>query len=249
MSRIDDEGILLHLESYGDRSSKVTILCENNGLVQTFLKKNRGKLTRPQIYDILHVSFDCIDSYYLSYRNLEVEILESCWKNIFGNALLLNIFSSIAAIVSLALKERGSTGILYRLFKNLLFLTDSDCEDVIYYYIDFLLNVLDFFGIRIDTGRCSVSGSTHDVCYLSPKTGNCVSAPVGEKYKHRLFLLPRSFSHYSNDSKDILSALNILHYFLFKIFTENNIAAKFSALETLRETIVVEIHRRYQRRD
>ncbi|MDR2077846.1 MAG: DNA repair protein RecO [Rickettsiales bacterium] len=245
MPRVHDYGILLHSERHSDRLMGVMIFCENSGLIQTFLKKDR-KMTQPQIYDILHISFDYGGSY--SYRNLAVEILGDHWKNIFCSALLTNIFNYITAILNLTLKEKGRIGNLYRLYRNMLSLVDFNCSDIIYYHIDFLLNTLDFLGIRIDTTRCAVSGSTLDIYYISPRTGNCVSATVGEKYKHHLFTIPKSFCRYCENVADILSALDILHHFLFKIVAENNNIAEFSTVEMFREIIKDEICRDYQRR-
>jgi DNA repair protein RecO (recombination protein O) len=222
----------------------VIILCENSGLIQTFLKKDK-KIVQPQIYDFLNVRFDYRGSY--SYRNLEVEVLESYWKNIFSDELLINIFNSMASVLNLTLRERGDVGILYRLYKNLLFLTDFGCDSIVYYYIDFLLNVLKLFGINIDTSRCSVSGSTNGICYISPKTGNCVTAAVGEKYRHSLFLVPRSFQYYSEDVSDIIDAIDILHYFLLKIFVENGIVAEFGIVEMFKKTIGDNLRRKYQK--
>ena len=37
------------------------------------------------------------------------------------------------------------------------------------------------YGLNLD--NCAVSGTTQDICFISPKTGNAVSFKVGKKYR------------------------------------------------------------------
>jgi DNA repair protein RecO (recombination protein O) len=125
----------------------------------------------------------------------------------------------------------------------MLFLTEFSHVNPLPYYIDFLLNVLDFSGIRLSMDYCCAEGAGGDSYYISPRTGNCVSREVGEKYKQRLFLIPKSFKSYSEDIEDISSAIDIAHYFLRRTFAENCTAQKNRMIDIFREILLQEIKR------
>ncbi|GHU27525.1 hypothetical protein FACS1894152_4270 [Bacilli bacterium] len=240
MSIINDDGILLSIAKYNDKCSRIIIFSENNGILQTFLKKNK-KSIQCQVYDFLNFQCDYMGSY--SYRSLEVCIVESYMKNIYNNRLLISIFNSSVAIVNSILKERGDLKNLYRIFKNMLFLTNYNCKNPLPYYMDFLSNVVGFLGININVNKCYVSGVDTDICYISPKTGNCVSRAIGEKYRQNLFEIPKSFHEYSEDKQDITNSINMLHYFLCKIFVENDRTKEITTIETFRKILMEEIRK------
>jgi DNA repair protein RecO (recombination protein O) len=156
------------------------------------------------------------------------------------------MFNYAVAIINSILKERGELGHLYRIFLNLLNMTgDSNYKNLLPFFVDFLLNVMGFFGININVNKCFVSGTSVDICYISPKTGNCVSGEVGKKYERNLFKIPKSLYQYSEDGRDILETIDILHHFLHKIFLEQNIVHGFGIIETFKKILTEEIRKAY----
>ena len=44
------------------------------------------------------------------------------------------------------------------------------------------------YGLNLDT--CAVSGSSENIYFISPKSGNSVSFNIGKKYEKKLFKIP-----------------------------------------------------------
>ena len=69
----------------------------------------------------------------------------------------------------------------------------------------------------MDLKQCAVTGNTHDLCYVSPKTGKAVSKHGAGKFAPKLLKLPFFLGGTeikgSNIYEEILTGLNITTYF------------------------------------
>ncbi len=54
----------------------------------------------------------------------------------------------------------------------------------------FELQLLAELGFGLDLSACAATGSTHDLVYVSPKSGRAVSRAAGEPWRERLLALP-----------------------------------------------------------
>lgn len=218
MTKIADEGIIIYLNKYNDRCYKIVIFSRNNGVIQTFLRKDRKN--KYLVYDL--VNFECDNIGQFSYRNLELKHIESYWNNVYSSKLFLAIANSVTFIVVTLLLERGDCSSIYNIFtKNICgFKEDRNRDDILMNYINFLKSVVIFFGFALDMNSCFVSGRS-SVYYISPKTGNCVSKEVGEKYRDKLFIIPECFNGNYTGTDDYKSGLHILFHFLRRIFVDN----------------------------
>jgi len=83
--------------------------------------------------------------------------------------------------------------------------------------VRFELALLGELGFGLDLLECAATGATHDLIYVSPKSGRAVSAGAGEPYKDRLFALP-AFLKQSDaafpDALAIAQGLALTGYFL-----------------------------------
>lgn len=235
MIKIADEGIIIYLNKYNDRCYKIIIFSKNNGVVQTFLRKDRKN--KYLIYDL--VSFECDNIGQFSYRNLELKHMESCWNNIYSSKLFLAIANSMTFMVVTLFLERGDCSNIYNIFtKNIYELEgNKDRDDILMNYINFLKSTVVFFGFALDMNSCFVSGDS-SVYYISPKTGNCVSKETGEKYKNKLFIIPRCFNGNYAGIDDYKSGLYILFHFLKKIFVDNGKKEETKYLKELGSNII-----------
>jgi DNA repair protein RecO (recombination protein O) len=77
----------------------------------------------------------------------------------------------------------------------------------------FLLTVL---GFGCDLSQCAATGDTHDLAYISPKTGRAVSRLAGAPYHHRLMALPAFWLQEDTEvsQEDLCQALRITGHFL-----------------------------------
>jgi DNA repair protein RecO (recombination protein O) len=86
-------------------------------------------------------------------------------------------------------------------------------------YVRWEMGVLDALGFGLDLARCASTGQTHDLCYVSPKSGRAVSAEAGAPYRDRLFELPLFLIEPRGatiEEKEIRAGLRLTGYFLLE---------------------------------
>lgn len=100
-------------------------------------------------------------------------------------------------------------------------------------YCFFEVSLLGAINFSLDLSRCTVTGATEELEYISPRTGRAVSSLGAQGYEEKLLLLPRFLRHqyknnYDSEPKgiEILKALNIGLYFIKKFITSQNIDIK-----------------------
>ncbi|HEY4202157.1 MAG TPA: DNA repair protein RecO [Devosiaceae bacterium] len=79
----------------------------------------------------------------------------------------------------------------------------------------FELTLLDELGFGLDLTSCAVTGVTHDLTHVSPKSGRAVSREAAEPYRDRLLRLPPFLKNGDGAEKaDIAAALALTGHFL-----------------------------------
>jgi DNA repair protein RecO (recombination protein O) len=108
---------------------------------------------------------------------------------LFDDPLALAGLSAAAAIAAGALPEREPHPGAYLAFEALrqTFLHPDIWPAV---YVRFEAGLLQELGFELDFSKCTVTGATDDLIYVSPRTGRAVSREAGEPYKDRLLTLP-----------------------------------------------------------
>ena len=83
-------------------------------------------------------------------------------------------------------------------------------------YILWEFSFLKFIGYGLNFEKCSVTGSTEDIFFVSPKTGNSVCYSIGKKYEKKLFKISSFIKDKSKEvsTEDYIMALNISSFFL-----------------------------------
>lgn len=218
MTKISDNGIIIYISKYNEKCYKVIIFSKNNGIIQTFLKKD--KKNTYIIYD--EIEFECDSIGQFNYRNLELKNIKSHWEYIYKNKFFLSMMNLNSFTLFTLLLEKG---VCYKIYDNFYkILTElyhkNNMDIILLNCINFLKEIVIFFGFNLDTGVCSVS-NVNETYYISPKTGNCVSKKVGDKYSDKLFIIPKCFLDDYCGISDLKNGINILKYFLKKIFIEN----------------------------
>jgi DNA repair protein RecO (recombination protein O) len=102
--------------------------------------------------------------------------------------------------------------------------------------------ILAELGYGLDLSRCAATSQTHDLAYVSPKTGRAVSAAAGEPYKDRLLKLPGFLIGQSRSNRpaevEVREGFALTDYFLRQhVFEPRGITppeerARFVALAT-----------------
>lgn len=84
-------------------------------------------------------------------------------------------------------------------------------------FVRWELGVLEALGFGLDLSRCAATGTTEDLCFVSPKSGRAVCAAAGAPWRARLLELPdflREFRNASATRAEIAAGLHLTGYFL-----------------------------------
>jgi DNA repair protein RecO (recombination protein O) len=83
-------------------------------------------------------------------------------------------------------------------------------------YVRWELALLADLGFGLDLASCAATGVTHDLAYVSPRSGRAVSAEAGAAYADRLLTLPLFLLSPESPATpaDVLSGLDLTGYFL-----------------------------------
>ncbi len=240
MPKINDEGFLIYIKKYNEKSLIVKIISKNNGIISGFLKKSFNKQDKyiNQIGNFVNFEYNykTVDKK----GTIQLENIKSYIGVIINNNFNLAIFNSIVAILIASISENDNIEEIYKICEKIFFAFIYNDKNLILHYIDFLFKIVAYLGINIDISKCVVSGNS-EVYYMSPKTGNCVSKEVGEKYKKNLFIIPKCFFEDCFDKVEIVNSINILHYFVEKIFKDNEIYFKYKNINFLKKIVIKNI--------
>jgi DNA repair protein RecO (recombination protein O) len=110
-------------------------------------------------------------------------------SSLFDDALALAGLSAAVAVAAGALPEREPHPGAYLAFEALVqALTHTDIWPAV--FVRFEAGLLQDLGFGLDLSKCTVTGATDDLVYVSPRTGRAVSRGAGEAYKDKLLTLP-----------------------------------------------------------
>lgn len=209
-----DEGIILHTQSLGERKQIISLFTSAHGRcagVFSPTKKSKGWV---QCGGKVEARWWARLESHLGYWNLE--FLGS------NMAYLLDAPGPLAALVSaatlchIALPERQSYPYLYEQFQQ--FIQALTSPYWMTSYVFFELTLLKEMGYGLDLQACAVTGTFTDLVAVSPRTGRAVCQDVAKLYEGRLLPLP-SFIYEGNkemrqNNKEILDGLRLSGYFL-----------------------------------
>ena len=219
--QIDDEGIIIKKTKYRESSLLISFFSLNHGinsgLVKGVLKKDFGTY---EIGNKVYIK----SSFRLDEQlwNCKFELIKNNSVNYFDNKNKLNTLLTICSIIDLSLPKNNPQIKIYNktidLIENLL------SKDWAVKYIFWELFLLSELGYGLDLEKCVVSGKKENLIYISPKTGKAVSKKEGEKYKNKLFNLPKFLINKNvkptNDS--LKQAISLTGFFIDKFLKKNN---------------------------
>ena len=84
-------------------------------------------------------------------------------------------------------------------------------------FVRWELGLLEALGFGLDLSRCAATGSSENLCYVSPKSGRAVSGEAGAPYRERLLVLPGFLLGSQNAEptpEEIIAGLKLTGYFL-----------------------------------
>ncbi|MDR1334484.1 MAG: DNA repair protein RecO [Holosporaceae bacterium] len=208
-----EDSIILSSRLFTENSRIVTVFNASIGKTSGLVKNFKTPI---QLGDISNVfwrgrSIDQLGTF-------KLENIFSPFTHIFNKMPRILALESACFLCCRGLSERAPHPKLYDALKALLLSISR--ENWLMNYAFFEINFLSEVGVGLDLSKCALTNKTEDLFYVSPRTGCAATRDAGEKYKDRLFILPK-FLVTKNDNPsndDIFRALAITEHFLKMYF-------------------------------
>ncbi|HXE29677.1 MAG TPA: DNA repair protein RecO [Stellaceae bacterium] len=184
-----EEGIVLAARAHGERALVVQLLTREHGRHAGLLRGGQAPKTRAhwQIGNRLLVTWRARLAEHLGF--LTGEVVEAHAANLLDDPLRLGALASAAALAASALPEREPHPRAYRGLLHLLEALGTDDRWAIA-YVEWEIALLEELGFGLDLSSCAATGATEDLVYVSPRSGQAVSAAAGAPYREKLLSLP-----------------------------------------------------------
>ena len=160
--------------------------------------------------------------------SFKVELVRARTVHAMSDRILAAGLTSVSTILSRVLPERQAYDNFYRTTEDLLDLLN---QPVIWpmAYLRWELELLTVLGYGLDLSKCAVSGSTENLCYVSPRTGRAISEQAAGEWVPKLLHLPSIILEGSGNSDSIIDGLKLTGYFLTKkVFNELSVRSPVS---------------------
>lgn len=184
-----DDAVVLASRRHGETSAIVTVLARAGGKHAGLVRGAFGTRARGvwEIGNVLQATWRARLPEHLGTMTAEVERASAAALLDDSRALLA--LASACALVDATLAEREPHVRLYGSLTTLLARLGAPGWPAD--YVRFEIALLAELGFGLDLSACAATGATHDLAYVSPKSGRAVSAEAGAAYRDRLHALPR----------------------------------------------------------
>ena len=213
-----DQGIIISKIPLKERSYIVTIFTENHGIysgvLNQYTKKTGDNLAEGNLVDFVWNA-----RLHEHIGSVKAELIKAYNSHFLMNKTKLYAFNSITSLLKLAFCERAPHN---NLFPALLAFMES-LKQVFSFaeYIKLEIEILAEAGYKLQLDRCAANGLTHDLHYVSPKSGCAVSKGAGDPYSDKLLILPKFLLGEAMDKSSINNALRLTSYFLNRYILED----------------------------
>jgi len=213
-----DEGLVIGVRKHGETSTIVEAMTPLHGRHLGLVRGGRSLRMRPVLQPGNSVSLvwrarleEQLGTYAIEPVTLRAAILMESALGIYGVQLLASHLRLLA--------EREPHPSLYR---AALVLCDNfkDPDIAGSLMVRFELVLLEEIGFGLDLTQCAGGGGTHDLAYVSPKTGKAVGKQAGKAYEDKLLALPQFLNQHSKawgtipSADDIKAGFALSGYFL-----------------------------------
>jgi DNA repair protein RecO (recombination protein O) len=185
----DAPAIILDVRPYGEGDAIAAVMTQDHGLHRGLARggASRGKAGTWQAGNMaqLHWMARLSDSL----GSFTGELIHAGAAHAMHEPLPLAMLTAVCAVAEGALPEREPQPRIFDGLLNLiprLPLGESTLTDLIHWE----LTVLTDLGYGLDLTACAVTGATHDLAYVSPRTGRAVTPQGAGDFAPRLLPLP-----------------------------------------------------------
>ena len=183
-----DEGIVLGVRRHGEANAIVELLTRTHGRHLGMVRGGGGSRMRPTLQPGNTVSavWRARLDEHLGYYQIDGVRLRAA--TMLASSYAVYGVTHLASLARL-LPERDPHEDLYEMLEGILDDFD-DAGHAAIHTVRFELAMLTELGFGLDLANCAATGTTDDLVYVSPKSGNAVSRQAGEPWRDKLLRLP-----------------------------------------------------------
>jgi DNA repair protein RecO (recombination protein O) len=184
-----DTGFVLAARRYGESALIVELLTREHGRHAGLVRGGQSPKVRAVLQPGNEVAAVWRGRLAEHLGTIGCELVRAHAGRVLDDADRLAGLTAAAAMIAAALPEREPHPDIFISFARLLEALDSG-PDWLEHYVGWELELLSALGFGLDLSRCTVTGATTDLAYVSPRTGRAVSRAVGAPYHDKLLGLP-----------------------------------------------------------
>jgi DNA repair protein RecO (recombination protein O) len=212
-----DEAIVLGMRHHGEHAAILDALTRSHGRHLGLIRGATSKRLKGALEpgNLLTVHWrGRLDQHLGTYT---VELARARAAQFFADGLKLSVLAAACAIAAATLPEREKHARAFDALSHLLdTLGEEDALRGVADYVRFEAVLLEDLGFGLDLESCAVTGTRHDLTYVSPKSGRAVSTGSAAPYRDRLFALPAFLLDHTAhpEPKDLANGLTLTGFFL-----------------------------------
>ncbi|WP_338332608.1 DNA repair protein RecO [Acetobacter sp. LMG 32666] len=186
--------LVVFVAPQGESSARVHMLTEQDGLVRALAYGGASRAGRALWQPGNVVKARLMQRGEGAPTRVSGELLYGCAARILSMPLALAMMQSACVLADATLPEGEPCpaffGATLKLLSFIGYSPDIAEQTGLPNYIEWELALLDVLGFGLDLSHCAATGQTHDLAYVSPRTGRAVSVEGAGAWKDRLLPLP-----------------------------------------------------------
>ena len=183
-----DEGLILGVRKHGETSSIVEAMTAKHGRHLGLVRGGRSSRMRPILQPGNYATLQWRARLEEQLGTYTVEAGELMAASLMGSQLGIYGIQTLASHLRL-LPERDPYLGLYNA-AHVLMENFEHSEIAASLMIRFELALLEELGFGLDLETCASTGQTHELAYISPKSGRAVSQSAGQPWADKMLLFP-----------------------------------------------------------
>ena len=209
-----EEGILLAVRKHGETAAIIEVFTEGHGRHAGVVRGGTSRKIAPTLQPGAQLDVTWRARLEDHLGAFSVEPVRSRAAQFMQGRETLAALNAVTTLLSFALPERESHAALYQ---RTLALLDMIGEGPFWAlaYLRWELALLEDLGFGLDLSRCTVTGTSDSLTFVSPKTGRAVSqAGAGEWVEKLLPLSPALLGRGDGSDGELLDGLRVTGHFL-----------------------------------
>lgn len=212
-----DDGLVLATRRHGEHALVVQLLTREHGHHAGILRGGQSPRIRAQwqIGNRILVTWKARLAEHLG--SVSGELVAGHAPRLFDDRVRLAALMAAASLAATALPEREPHPRAYAGLNALIAALEENDRWAVA-YVEWEMTLLEELGFGLDLTRCAATGVTDNLVYVSPRSGQAVSADAGAPYREKMFRLPaflrKEGAAARPEPEDVLDGLALTGFFL-----------------------------------